>query len=140
MSEEEERKEYNKPYRPKVMTQKDIDESLRGAFRDTQQPRQQGFKFNTGGKGAFGSYRPPTMPPLKQQERQQEQYPQPRRGQPQPSTYRPPQQPQPPQWQPAVEEPYWSSQQWEEWALELYNTFQEARQYLPDWFIQAVEG
>jgi len=36
--------------------------------------------------------------------------------------------------------PYWSASEWENWALKLYRDIPEARQYLPKWVIEDVEG
>ena len=33
----------------------------------------------------------------------------------------------------------WSDVQWENWAKQLYNSYPEARQYLPSWFIKEIE-
>jgi hypothetical protein len=33
----------------------------------------------------------------------------------------------------------WTYKQWEEWARSLYNTYPDARKYLPDWFIRTLE-
>ena len=110
-------------YKPKVMSQKDIDESLKSAFKSST--TQKKITLST---TPSNIYRPPTMKP------QQEQYPSPRFGQPQKSLYKQPE-PQPKQ----EEEPYWSAQEWETWALQLYQNFEDARQYLPDWFLEAVE-
>ena len=82
-------------YKPRVMTQKDMNEGLKKAF--------QGMKREQG-----------------------QQQPRPLIKTPQP-------QPEPQQ------EPYWSAQQWEEWALELYNNYAEYREILPMWFLQAIQ-
>jgi len=37
------------------------------------------------------------------------------------------------------EEPYWTAEQWEDWALKLYKDYPDARQYLPSWLIEAIE-
>jgi len=37
------------------------------------------------------------------------------------------------------EEPYWTAEQWEEWAYELYQNYPDTHEYLPDWFLEAVE-
>lgn len=49
------------------------------------------------------------------------------------------QQPQRPEKQPQEEEPYWSAQQWEEWATGIYNNSPELREFLPAWIIEAME-
>lgn len=117
-----EEKRFGKLHKPRVMTQKDIDESLRAAFKG-KQSQQQGF-----------SLKPKPL-------RQQEQYQQPRGQKPQGWTpYRAQQQQQTAKPQPQQEEPYWNGQEWETWALQLYKSFPDSRQFLPDWFIEAVEA
>lgn len=37
------------------------------------------------------------------------------------------------------EEPYWSAEEWEQWAYEIATVSPEAQQYLPPWFIQALK-
>lgn len=36
------------------------------------------------------------------------------------------------------EQPYWSAQDWESWALELYENYPDTHKFLPEWFIEAV--
>lgn len=42
-----------------------------------------------------------------------------------------------------VDEPYWSAEQWEEWAYELMTTYTDQsmlpKEMMPEWFVQAVE-
>jgi len=116
-------------YKPKVMTQQDIDNSLKRALKGGRE-QQQGPKFNPPSMGQM--YRPPTMG-----QRQAQSYPKPRKGQPQQSMFG--RQPEPQRPQEVEQEPYWSAQDWEAWALQLYQNFDEAKQFLPEWFIQAVE-
>ena len=37
------------------------------------------------------------------------------------------------------EEPYWSAEEWEQWAYEIATVNPEAQQYLPPWFMQALK-
>ena len=37
------------------------------------------------------------------------------------------------------DEPYWSAQDWEQWALELYQNYPDYRNILPEWFLQAIQ-
>ena len=103
-------------YKPKVMTQEDMQNGLKRIFADAK------------GKS-----------------RQQESYPRPRGRQPQPSMFG-----QPPRREPIQEierqideyeedDAYWSGEEWEEWALALYDTYPDLRPYLPEWFLEAVE-
>jgi hypothetical protein len=36
-------------------------------------------------------------------------------------------------------EPYWTAEQWEEWAYQLYKNYPDTHEYLPDWFLEAME-
>jgi len=47
------------------------------------------------------------------------------------STYKPKEKKEP--------EPYWSSEQWEDWAYQLYKNYPDTHEYLPDWFLEAME-
>ena len=42
-----------------------------------------------------------------------------------------------------TDEPYWSAEQWEEWAYDLMTNYADQsmlpKEMMPDWFIQAVE-
>ena len=128
MTEEEnpKKKGYNPGmYKPKLISQKDMQESMKGAMK--KRPEQQTFKSR----------------PLF---RQTEKYPQPR----EPPYYKPMQrqttleehrrEPEPKPEREPEEEPYWSPEEWESWAMEIYKQYPEIRQFLPDWFIQAMEG
>ena len=35
------------------------------------------------------------------------------------------------------EKHYWTAQQWEDWAVSVYNEYEDA--ILPEWFLQAME-
>lgn len=37
------------------------------------------------------------------------------------------------------EELYWSSDDWENWAFQIYKEYPEMKKYLPDWFIEEIE-
>ena len=37
------------------------------------------------------------------------------------------------------EKPYWAAEQWEEWAMQIYDNYPDMREYLPKWFLEAVE-
>jgi len=39
----------------------------------------------------------------------------------------------------AEPEAYWTTQQWEEWAYQLYKNYPDTHEYLPDWFLEAME-
>jgi len=115
-------------YRPKTMTQDDMEEGLRELFASQRQsntpqkrPQQQRPK------------------PLSQPIRRTEDYPSPRRGKPQQSMYRQPEPPVEEYEEEYEEDPYWSGEEWEEWAIALYETYPKLRNYLPEWFLEAVE-
>ena len=38
------------------------------------------------------------------------------------------------------EKPYWSVDEWENWALQIYRDQPEGRKYLPSWLLEAIEG
>jgi len=99
------------------------------------------------GNQSFPTYRPNIMTEkdmdegLKelfsgQKRRQSQSYPRPRANKPQQSIYRPPQRQVEEEYE---EEAYWSGEEWEEWALALYDTYPDLRPYLPEWFLEAVE-
>ena len=107
-------------YKPKLMTQEDMKQGLSGA---TERIRQQ--RMTT---------------PQKIDVRQSQQYGNPRFGQPQIPNYWAPQQQtqQPPQQQNDDNEPYWTAEEWESWAYQLYHQYPDTQKFLPEWFIQAV--
>jgi len=58
--------------------------------------------------------------------------PQPKRQVPQLSIEIPEPEPEP------EPEAYWSPQDWEQWAYDIYSHYPEYRKILPDWFIKAL--
>lgn len=36
------------------------------------------------------------------------------------------------------EEPYWSAEEWEAWALEMFDNYPDYRKVLPEWFVEAA--
>jgi hypothetical protein len=47
-----------------------------------------------------------------------------------------------PEPEPEVEEeekPYWSATEWEQWAYQIYKKYPQTKEFLPDWFLEAVE-
>ena len=48
--------------------------------------------------------------------------------------------PEPQHPQELEQEPYWSAGQWEEWAYELFKNYPDTHEYLPDWFLEAMEA
>ena len=84
-----------KMYKPKTLTQKDMQQGLRKALHDKQKS-----------KSIFDL--PTTQKYIEKAEQNEE-------------------------------EPYWSASDWENWAMKLYRDIPDARQYLPEWFIKAVE-
>ena len=97
-------------YQPKVMNQSDIDRGLSKMFEDMNRPK----KSQTQQQTLFQQQ--PHKPVRK----------------PQLSIPIPEPEPEP------EEKPYWSAQEWEKWALDMYQ--QGAKQILPQWFIEAIEG
>lgn len=37
------------------------------------------------------------------------------------------------------EDHYWSADEWEEWAYQIYETYPEMKKYLPEWFNKEME-
>jgi len=117
-------------YRPQVQTQDDIQKGLRRAFQGARQSQQGGF-----GKPISMKQKPiarkreqPAQKPMFQQPSfkpypQREQYRQQELERQQPE-----------------EMPYWSAEEWEEWAYDLYTNYPEVRDILPEWFIEAMES
>jgi len=97
-------------YKPKVYKEKDLKLSMdRSVSKQNNQERPQ---------RQFGSY--PTLSktpqkPLFRQTRLPEPEPEPE------------------------EEPYWEAGEWEDWAYQIYLNYPEVRQFLPDWFVKALE-
>ncbi len=118
-------------YKPQTQSQAEIDQGLRAAFGGAkQQPNPQQPR------GMFA----PQQQPQQQVQKQQGQFNIPNYWGAKPLTPTKPmaqQQQQQPQQQ--EEEPYWSAEQWEEWAVALYNQYPDYRAILPDWVIEAMQ-
>ena len=105
-------------YKPKVHTQEQMQAGLRRAFQGAKQSSKQ------------VSFKP--------QQRKQI----PKSGQPKfPMTqsWEPYRTTKEPEQEYEDEEPYWTAEQWEEWALDLYANYPEFREILPEWFVEAAE-
>jgi hypothetical protein len=124
-------------YRPQVQSQKDIDEGLKKAFASVRQGRTQQkplFKPQS-----FSQQRKPISKAGAPQK--------PISWQPQQAGWKPFQQkpltreePESEQEEQVEEEaPYWSGEDWETWAYDLYVNYPEFREILPEWFIEAIE-
>ena len=98
-------------YKPKTTSKKDMDEGLKALFQQSkQQPAQ---KISFGQKPVdFSATKQPKL------------------------TFEPEPIPEPE----PEDGPYWSSEEWERWAYDMYSKYPDTRQFLPDWFIEAVEG
>lgn len=48
-------------------------------------------------------------------------------------------QPQQPEPEPEDEEPYWSGEEWEAWAYQMAVSYPDVQQFLPEWFMQALQ-
>lgn len=126
------KKRQEKPaFKPLAQSQTDIDKGLRAAFKGTRQPQQQ--------RGLFAP---------REQQQQQQKFNMPNYWGAKPlALAKPQQQPQRPMMQPLQqqqpqqeeEEAYWSAEDWEEWAIALYNQYPDYRAVLPDWFIEAMQ-
>jgi len=89
--------------------------------------------INRGLREAFGGQRQPQRPQYQQRE-------EPRRMTPKQQklpklTFEPPQPPEPE----PEDEPYWSPEQWEEWAYHMYTNYPELHRYLPQWFVEVLQ-
>lgn len=117
-------------YKPKIMTQEDLQKGFSQSM--------QGMKHQPG----VGPQPKIDVKPISQQmiPQRQEQYGNPRFGKQQvPNYWQQPQQQQPPQKQ-EIDEPYWSAEEWESWAFQLYHHYPDTRRFLPEWFIEAIEA
>ena len=101
-------------YSPKIQSQNDLQRGLRDAIRTREQP-QQPPKI-----GMYPNIRKTPQKPLFQ-------------------TQLPEAEPEPPKKEEEEDEPYWSAEEWEEWGYQIYLNYPEVRQFLPDWFIKALE-
>ena len=109
----EKKKKYNfgTLYKPKIMSQSTIDDGLKKAFGSMKGKEQ-------------GSISMQPVKPLNISGQQRK---------PEKSMFNP--QPK----EPEEDEPYWSVEQWEEWAYNLYKNYAETHDFLPDWFLEAME-
>jgi hypothetical protein len=98
-------------YRPKSQTTDDIDAGLKRAFSGAGQQEMRPLSVEGRYQQKAGIPQSPWRPKLRQ-----------------------------PVKEPEPEEPYWSAEQWEEWALKLYETYEDVKEILPAWFIEAVEA
>lgn len=104
---------WGKPYSPRLVT---ADEMTNWNLNRSPKKSQRSFQMTS----PFQKQQQKPLHPLKQQI---------------------PNQPQPQhQYQEEdEEEPYWSAEEWEEWAIDIYENYPEVRQYLPTWFIEAYQ-
>ena len=120
---------FKPPTRPQ--TQADIDAGLKKAFSGAKQQRQENVSFGQSfdkkpfGQNPFSSK--PFAPP-QQQQRQRQQQPKLSFDVPQPEP------------EPEEDEPYWSGEYWEKWAYDMYTKYPDTKQFLPQWFVEAVES
>jgi len=111
-------------YNPKIATQSDIDKGLSKLFDDMNREKK-------GPQPLFSQQQRP------QQSQQQKPFnfgQQPQQKQ-KPQLSIPIPEPEP---EPEEPEPYWSAQEWEQWALDMYQ--QGAGRILPQWFLEALEA
>jgi len=113
-------------YKPKIITQADIQNNMKTMFKQnpgqqrqniswkpTHQPQQQ---VQQNRSINVDNYWKPKQVPIMQKQ--------------QPAFQQQPKQ---------EEQPYWSAGEWEDWAVDIYNNYPDMRQFLPAWFIEAVE-
>jgi len=106
---------FGRGYNPKKVTQNDINEGLNKLFEDSRKNQsQQSMSFNNQFAKPSFQQKKPQQPKL---------------------SFTPPQ----PEPEPEEDAPYWSGEDWEQWAYDMYTQFPATRQFLPQWFIQALE-
>jgi len=119
----------DKVYKPKIMTQKDLDNGLKELFTKQREQRgQQTFSL--------------TPPPLKEQVKKESPTsmhqplysPKPFSLTPTPLREIKKEEPEPEE-----EQPYWTAHEWEQYFLDMYHQYPDIRPYLPEWFVEAIE-
>ena len=103
-------------YNPKIQRQEDLQRGLRDAIRSKEEKSWEPQRA-----GSYPNIRKTPQKPLFQ-------------------TRLPEPEPEPPVEQEEEEEPYWDAEEWEDWAYQIYLNYPEVRQFLPDWFIKALEA
>lgn len=141
--------EKTKVYKPKMFSQDDMTKGLKECF-STQREQQQKPKQGTFGAKPMGFGQ---QKPMSFGEQPQGQNPMniPNVWGPKKTNQtsldsfgltmqkpQPQQKPEPPE-EPKGEQPYWTSQEWEQYFLDVYEQYPEVRKYLPDWFVEAIE-
>jgi len=105
-----------KVYKPKMYTEEDIHSGWKSKGKTTEQSNLDAFglKMNKGKKrsGGLNLPNPLGMKQEPQQEPEQEE----------------------------EEEPFWSAEEWEDWAISMYENVKESRKYLPEWVVEVMEG
>lgn len=101
-------------YKPKMLTQEDLAKNMKESLASK--------KEKPWGPQKVGSY--PTLQRTPQKSLFQTQLPI--------------QEPEP-EIEPEEDEPYWKADEWEDWAYQIYLNYPEVRQFLPDWFMKALE-
>jgi len=118
-------------YKPKVLTQKELDEGLKDLFK----------KQKDGGPQKFSL----TPKPLREQTKKSPTSMHKPMYNPKPFSLKPtplreltkPMEPEPKEEE--EEQPYWSAHEWEQYFLDMYHQYPDVRQYLPEWFVDAIE-
>jgi len=113
-------------YKPKIMTQSDMKHGLSNATEKIRQQRM--------------IPQQPVNIGQRQEPQEPQQYGSPRFGKPQIPNYWGASQQQPPQQQYDDSEPYWTAEEWESWAYQLYHQYPETQKFLPEWFLEAVQA
>ena len=44
-----------------------------------------------------------------------------------------------PEPEPEEEETYWTGEDWEKWAYSMYKNYPDSRNFLPEWFLKAIQ-
>lgn len=125
-------KKRTRVFKPRPLNNNSIDEGIKQALGNSQNQNkpmsfnpQQQSKFNPNPQQK-STFNPPNIWNSKQaQLKPQPMYQPPKFGQQEPEE--------------EEDEPFWDGSQWEDWALTMYDNYPDTRQFLPEWFVKAVQ-
>ena len=116
-------------YSPKPVTKEDINSGLKKMFTDTGKQQNKGFKFGGEQKNkgfTFGG----------EQKNKNFSFGGPQKFDKQPQlSFKPEIKHEP---EPEEDEPYWSGEEWEQWAYQIFTKYPDTQQFLPEWFVKAI--
>ena len=114
-----------KVYKPKVLTQEELDSGLKELFKKNKEQGQGAFQFSTANPLHLTDKKPPTTMHKPQKMNIKPTPLVPLTKQPEP--------------EPEEEEPYWSAREWEQYFVDMYYQYPEVKKYLPERFVEAIE-